>query len=222
MKKKKTFVFGLALFSIITTGCVDKDYGPDEKYDKLTTPTNVVSTYKQGDSSHESKPLEETKIVRLHYRRKDDTDNNRKVYEPWNIWAWDITNGGNGDAYNFTHYDNYGVYVNLDLNTIGGGQAIESLGFIVRTDNWAKDPDGDRSIEINKTSPGGIQDVYVRSGDITLFTTPQNARKSSVDCATMDSFNDISVFFKPITKEFKAYPKRSLYIPVLEYHQLHP
>ena len=85
MKKKKTFVFGLALFSIITTGCVDKDYGPDEKYDKLTTPTNVVSTYKQGDSSHESKPLEETKIVRLHYRRKDDTDNNRKVYEPWNI-----------------------------------------------------------------------------------------------------------------------------------------
>ena len=208
MKKKKTFVFGLALFSIITTGCVDKDYGPDEKYDKLTTPTNVVSTYKQGDSSHESKPLEETKIVRLHYRRKDDTDNNRKVYEPWNIWAWDITNGGNGDAYNFTHYDNYGVYVNLDLNTIGGGQAIESLGFIVRTDNWAKDPDGDRSIEVNKTSPGGIQDVYVRSGDITLFTTPQNALKSSVDCAIMDSFNDISVFFKPITKEFKAYPKR--------------
>ena len=208
MKKKKTFVFGLALFSIIATGCVDKDYGPDEKYDKLTTPTNVVSTYKQGDSSHESKPLEETKIVRLHYRRKDDTDNNRKVYEPWNIWAWDITNGGNGDAYNFTHYDNYGVYVNLDLNTIGGGQAIESLGFIVRTDNWAKDPDGDRSIEVNKTSPGGIQDVYVRSGDITLFTTPQNALKSSVDCAIMDSFNDISVFFKPITKEFKAYPKR--------------
>ena len=208
MKKKKTFVFGLALFSIITTGCVDKDYGPDEKYDKLTTPTNVVSTYKQGDSSHESKPLEETKIVRLHYRRKDDTDNNRKVYEPWNIWAWDITNGGNGDAYNFTHYDNYGVYVNLDLNTIGGGKAIESLGFIVRTDNWAKDPDGDRSIEVNKTSPGGIQDVYVRSGDITLFTTPQNALKSSVDCAIMDSFNDISVFFKPITKEFKAYPKR--------------
>ena len=208
MKKKKTFVFGLALFSIITTGCVDKDYGPDEKYDKLITPTNVVSTYKQGDSSHESKPLEETKIVRLHYRRKDDTDNNRKVYEPWNIWAWDITNGGNGDAYNFTHYDNYGVYVDLDLNIIGGGQAIESLGFIVRTDNWAKDPDGDRSIEVNKTSPGGIQDVYVRSGDITLFTTPQNALKSSVDCAIMDSFNDISVFFKPITKEFKAYPKR--------------
>ena len=208
MKKKKTFVFGLALFSIITTGCVDKDYGPDEKYDKLITPTNVVSTYKQGDSSHESKPLEETKIVRLHYRRKDDTDNNRKVYEPWNIWAWDITNGGNGDAYNFTHYDNYGVYVDLDLNTIGGGQTIESLGFIVRTDNWAKDPDGDRSIEVNKTSPGGIQDVYVRSGDITLFTTPQNALKSSVDCAIMDSFNDISVFFKPITKEFKAYPKR--------------
>ena len=208
MKKKKTFVFGLALFSIITTGCVDKDYGPDEKYDKLTTPTNVVSTYKQGDSSHESKPLEETKIVRLHYRRKDDTDNNRKVYEPWNIWAWDITNGGNGDAYNFTHYDNYGVYVDLDLNIIGGGQTIESLGFIVRTDNWAKDPDGDRSIEVNKTSPGGIQDVYVRSGDITLFTTPQNALKSSVDCAIMDSFNDISVFFKPITKEFKAYPKR--------------
>ena len=208
MKKKKTFVFGLALFSIIATGCVDKDYGPDEKYDKLTTPTNVVSTYKQGDSSHESKPLEETKIVRLHYRRKDDTDNNRKVYEPWNIWAWDITNGGNGDAYNFTHYDNYGVYVDLDLNIIGGGQAIESLGFIVRTDNWAKDPDGDRSIEVNKTSPGGIQDVYVRSGDITLFTTPQNALKSSVDCAIMDSFNDISVFFKPITKEFKAYPKR--------------
>ena len=44
MKKKKTFVLGLALFSIITTGCVAKDYGPDKKYNKLTTPTNVVST----------------------------------------------------------------------------------------------------------------------------------------------------------------------------------
>lgn len=210
MKKKRLLTLALIPLMLISTACngVDPEYGPDEKTVSLVPPTNVYNKYAAPDVTHETSPLAETTKVRMHYRRNDDSDNNRQVYDPWNIWAWDISNGGNGDAYDFTNYDDYGVYVDLDLSVIGGGKKVTSLGFIVRTDNWSKDPDGDRSIEINEQSPGGIQDVYVKSRDTTIFTTANNALKSTIDCAIMESFTDISVYFKPLTKEFKTYPKR--------------
>lgn len=210
MKKTKLLTLALTGLLLFTScsGNGNDDYGPDEETVSLTEPENVISKYAKGNEDHLSKALTATKYVRLHYRRLDDSSNDRAVYEPWNIWAWDITNGGNGDAYDFTHYDSYGVYVDLDLNVISSGNPITELGFIVRTDNWSKDPDGDRTIEINETSNGGIQDVYVKSADSTIFDTATNALKSTIDCAVMRSFSEIDVYFKPLAKTFKAYPKR--------------
>ena len=210
MKAKKLLTLTLLPLMMLTScgNKIDPEYGPDEEVATLTAPSNVISKYKQGNEDHLSKAESTTKYVRIHYRRKDDTENNRAVYEPWNIWGWDMTNGGNGDAYDFTHYDNYGVYVDLDLSVIGGGKTVSTVGFIVRTDNWAKDPDGDRSIEVNPTSKGGIQDVYVKTNDSTIFDSANNALKSTISSVIMESFTEASVYFKPITSGFKAYPKR--------------
>ena len=187
---------------------IDDEYGPDDETIKLEPGKDVISKYAMGNDDFLQEELKDTKFVRLHYHRNDDTDNNRSVYEPWNIWAWDIENGGAGEAYDFTHHDNYGVYVDLDLDVISSGKSTSSIGFIVRTDNWSKDPDGDRTIEIDSKSPGGVQDVYVKSNDATIFTSASNAMKSTISSAILRTMNTVDVYFKPQKNTFKAYVKR--------------
>ncbi len=203
----------ILLASLILGGCNNAGEGPDDVPLKLVPAGNVISKYKKDDTDYASLPDAETKIVRLHYRRTDDTENDRSSYQPWNVWAWDMTNGGNGAAYEFTGYDDYGVYADLDLNVIGDGKKIDKLGFIVRTENWTKDPDGDRSIDINETSPGGLQNVYVRTAEATVFDNQENACKSIVSYAMLKTANQISVYFKPLANDFKSYQKR-FYITV--------
>ena len=194
------------------------DEGPDDIPIKLEPAGNVIGKYTKDETDYASKPEEATKIVRLHYRRNDDNSNDRSCYEPWNVWAWDMTNGGNGAAYEFTGYDDYGVYADLDLAVISGGQSIEKLGFIVRTETWTKDPDGDRSIDILAQTPGGVQNVYVRTTESTVFETQDNALKSIVSYAMLWDGKTISVYFKPLSNEFKTYaPRFSMKLNGAEY-----
>lgn len=211
MKMKKRFTALLAALTAVVMlfpGCNKNADGPDEKPIELTPAGNVIAQYSKDDTDHASKPDADTKIVRLHYRRNDDFNNDRSCYTAWNVWAWDMTNGGNGDAYQFTGYDDYGVYADLDLGVISGGKPIDKLGFIVRTDNWSKDPDGDRSIDINAQSPDGIQEVYVRTAEPTVFYTLDSALKSIVSYAMLNDSKTISVYFKPISEEFRPYQTR--------------
>ena len=184
------------------------DEGPDDVAIQLEPAGNVIAQYSKDETDYASMPATATKTVRLHYRRNDDTDNNRASYTAWNVWAWDMTNGGNGAAYEFTGYDDYGVYADLDLALISGGQPIDKLGFIIRTDTWQKDPDGDRSIDILPETPGGVQNVYVRTTESTVFDTQDNALKSIVSYAMLWDGKTISVYFKPLSNEFKSYEPR--------------
>ncbi|MBO4872531.1 MAG: type I pullulanase [Lachnospiraceae bacterium] len=184
------------------------DEGPDDVPIRLEPAGNVVDRYTKDETDYASMPLADTKTVRLHYRRNDDTGNDRSSYAPWNVWAWDMTNGGNGAAYEFTGYDDYGVYADLDLMLISGGQEISKLGFIVRTDSWSKDPDGDRSIDILPQTAGGIQNVYVRTTESTVFDTQENALKSIVNYTMLRDSKTINVYFKPLTNEFRSYSPR--------------
>ena len=211
MKTKRflsLFLCCLFAVTVILSGCASSDEGPDDTPIQLTPAGSVISKYSKDDTDYASLPAENTKTVRLHYRRNDDTNNDRSSYQAWNVWAWDMTNGGNGAAYEFTGYDDYGVYADLDLGIIADGKAIDKLGFIVRTDTWSKDPDGDRSIDINETSPGGLQNVYVRTAESTVFDTQENACKSIVSYAMLKSSNTLSVYFKPLSNEFKSYKPR--------------
>ena len=211
MKRAKFFIQAVALLTVLLlllSGCGKAEEGPDDKPTELTPAGNVIAKYTLDPTDYSSMPLSETTHVRLHYRRNDDTLNDRACYDPWNVWAWDMTNGGNGDAYDFTGYDDYGVYADLDLKLISGGKDIEKLGFIVRTDNWSKDPDGDRSIDIEAQTPGGIQNVYVRTTESTVFYTQENACKSIVSYVMLSDAKTVSVYFKPLSSEFKAYAPR--------------
>ncbi|MBR6920931.1 MAG: hypothetical protein IKH51_01930, partial [Clostridia bacterium] len=211
MKAKRflsLFLCCIFVLTVVLSGCTSSDEGPDDVPIQLTPAGSVISKYTKDDKDYASLPAENTKTVRLHYRRNDDSNNDRSSYQAWNVWAWDMTNGGNGAAYEFTGYDDYGVYADLDLNVIADGKAIDKLGFIVRTDTWSKDPDGDRSIDINETSPGGLQNVYVRTAESTVFDTQENACKSIVSYAMLKSSNTLSVYFKPLSNEFKSYKPR--------------
>ncbi len=182
--------------------------GPDDVAIELTPAGDVIAQYSKDETDHSAASNAETKTVRLHYRRNDDFKNDRSCYTPWNVWAWDMTNSGNGAAYPFTGYDDYGVYADLDLAVISGGQPISLLGFIVRTDTWSKDPDGDRSIEIEPETPDGIQDVYVRTSESTVFYTQDSALKSTVSYALLRSESTVSVYFKPLSNDFVPYRSR--------------
>ncbi len=197
----------LLILSLI--GCRTSKEGPDEKPVKLESAGTAISKYAKDETDHSKEPAEATKIVRLHYRRNDDSTNDRSCYEPWNVWAWDMNGGGDGGAaYEFTGYDDYGVFVDLDLNVLSGGNGTDCIGFIIRTDNWSKDPDGDRSIEIEPQTPGGIQEVYVRTTESTVFDTQENALKSIISYAMLRDGRTISVYFKPLSGDFKAYAPR--------------
>ena len=211
MRKRKTLIMLLAVsfvLSLLFTGCKKVDEGPDDKPTELVPAGNVIDKYKKDDTDYSQKALEKTRIVRLHYRRNDDNNNDRSSYVAWNVWAWDMTNGGNGAAYEFTGYDDYGVWCDLDLAVISDNKEIDKLGFIVRTDTWSKDPDGDRSIDIEPESPSGIQNVWVRTAEATVFETQENACKSIVSYSMLRSFNTISVYFKPLANDFKPYLPR--------------
>lgn len=215
--KKRNILF-LIPFLVLGSACGEQpnsssenfvdDYGPDEEGGTLVPPTDVYSKYEKGNQNHESESKRETATLRIHYRRNDDSKNNRQVYDPWNIWAWDAGNGGNGDKYDFTHYDDYGVYVDIDLSVIGEGKDVSKVGFLVRTDNWAKDPDNDRFVTIEETSNGGIQDIYVKSADSTIFDSPNNALKSTISSAILKDLQNVNVYFKPLSKGFRTYSKR--------------
>lgn len=213
MRTKKFWFIALiclAAGAILFAACSrqPEDEGPDDVPIQLVPAGDVIDKYSRDDIDYSSLPEETVKTVRLHYRRNDDTANDRSSYQAWNVWAWDMTNGGNGAAYEFTGYDDYGVYADLDLAVISGGKEIEKLGFIVRTDTWSKDPDGDRSIDIAEKTPGGLQNVYVRTAESTVFDTQENACKSIVSYAALRTGDRISVYFKPLSNDFKPYAPR--------------
>ena len=228
MKSKRCLAALLALLLTLLAGCGEGspatgetpeeapaaepteavDEGPDDVPIELVPAGDVIARYTFDETDYAALPEEDTKTVRLHYRRNDDTENNRASYEPWNVWAWDMANGGSGAAYDFTGYDDYGVYADLDLAVISGGKGTDRLGFIVRTDNWSKDPDGDRSIEVLPRTPGGVQNVYVRTTESTVFDTQENALKSIVSYALLRDAHTIGVYFKPLAESFRPYAPR--------------
>lgn len=87
--------------------------------------------------------------VRVHYHRNDGD------YTPWSIWMWGT---GEGTDNPFTGEDEYGVYLEYTA-----GVDIEELGFIVRTQEWTKDFDGDQFIDLRTVTTETL-DVYIESG----------------------------------------------------------
>lgn len=88
-------------------------------------------------------------IIQLHYHRDDGN------YDGWSVWMWE--EGGDGADYELADVD--GEKVASMVVTPG----TSSVGFIVRTADWAKDVDADQFIDISEMVSGTV-DIYVESG----------------------------------------------------------
>lgn len=87
--------------------------------------------------------------LKLHYHREDGN------YDGWDVWLWEV--GGEGGGFPFAEED--GEMVATKEITPG----ITSVGFIVRTEDWTKDFDGDQFIDISEMVSGTVH-IYVESG----------------------------------------------------------
>ena len=90
--------------------------------------------------------------VNFHYLRDDGN------YDTWSIWTWTDSDGWSTDFVDGG--DEKGA-----VATVTVPDGATSLGFIVRKGNWvAKDPDGDRTLDIGAVVSGTI-DVYCKTGE---------------------------------------------------------
>ena len=177
MRKSKILIAFMALFAVLLPGCKSNN-NPSSKQAEITL-------FEKGDNNaHLQEEEKATDAIRFHYHRKND-DGTRSVYRKWQIWAWDITNGGNGSAHTFTHYDDYGVYVDINLNEISDKQ-VKVLGFIVAiTSDWTKDVGVDRDIEIPEKAKGGKLDVYLMTGIEKIYYDAESPLKNSISMAVL-------------------------------------
>lgn len=88
-------------------------------------------------------------VIKLHYHREDAN------YEGWDVWMWEV--GAEGAGYAFAEED--GEMVATKVVTPG----ITSVGFIVRTQDWTKDFNGDQFIDVAEMVSGTVH-IYVESG----------------------------------------------------------
>jgi pullulanase len=114
------------------------------------------------------------KKVIIHYQRVSGN------YNPWNVWMW--YEGASGQAYEFAKdgntylTDSYGAYGEWTLPASG---SASSVGFIIRTNNWDKDPDGDRFItqfkDVNGTQTA---EVWLKSGSKFIWGKQPSSQPS--------------------------------------------
>ncbi|MBW7476139.1 type I pullulanase [Paenibacillus oenotherae] len=103
-----------------------------------------------------------TKAI-VHYKKDPSSK------ESWNLWGW--PEGGDGAVYQFNSEDAWGQVGEILLDG-----DVKRVGFIVRTDEWKKDGDQDRYVEIK----GGVGEVWIKGGDGTVYTSPPDGEYRTV------------------------------------------
>ncbi|MFG0306698.1 MAG: type I pullulanase [Phycisphaerales bacterium JB040] len=129
----------------------------------------------EGSSAPLVQPRASTEVTVTYIRPDRD-------YDGWNLWVW--PENGEGGRIDFTDITEAGATV-----TIPWANASTRLGFIVRRGEWAeKDIDHDRMID-----PSTQSDVYLLSGDPTVYTRPDQIDFSTrVTGAFLDSADDVT------------------------------
>ena len=138
--------------------------------------------------------------VAFHYHRDDDE------YQGWNLWIW--PSGGNGDVYEFNYDDDYGKIAYYPIST---WSSPNELCFIVRTNSWDKDPDGDRSVFFDTSVPDskGIYHYYLYTGDSTIYDNPETPLEGIVKTARFVNTSKISVSASLGIKKVEIYEEET-------------
>ena len=161
----------------------------------LVPPTSVVSEYTYDDTDISTLPVKAVDTIRFHYHRTDDTDNDRAAYSGWGIWAWDLTNGGNGEFYKFDKADIYGVYVDVPATAINPTMPLKEVGFLVALISkvnggytwYGKDPDSDRLCDASGEAPGGVKQVYTITKNAKVYDDPTTPLKPYISYARVSN-----------------------------------
>ncbi len=138
--------------------------------------------------------------INIHYSRPDND------YSKWALWLWDFPSG-QGDEYDFNGSDDYGAVASYALST--WGDSMKSLGFIVKSKgSWdKKDPDGDRSINFEDLTmdENEAYHIYLKSGDETVYLTPEGKVQVKVLSAEFITDKRISVHANAPIKSYEIY-----------------
>ncbi len=132
----------------------------------------------------------------IHYHRNDDN------YAGWNLWLWE--DGKDGAAYEFQGQDSFGVWGKYDFGTWSDQTGVN---FIVRTNDWAKDPDGDRRINYSQFeyNDEGDLHVYLLTADERIYSDPDDALLPKVTAAKFTAFNQVSIQASMAISDYKIY-----------------
>ena len=134
----------------------------------LTAMTGLVSI-----DAAPSQAATDKKVI-IHYQRQSAS------YNPWNVWMW--YEGAAGQAFEFAKdgntylTDSFGAYGEW---TLPGSGSAQSVGFIIRTANWDKDPDGDRFITQFKDVNGTpTAEIWLKSGSKFIWAKQPSSQPS--------------------------------------------
>ncbi|MCR5742018.1 MAG: hypothetical protein K6G38_06140, partial [Gammaproteobacteria bacterium] len=201
MKVRKFLIailFSLVMISLV--GCGKTTTAKTTTGVELHPESNEYYEYDNTDVSKLA--LEATKTIRVHYVRDDNTGD-YSCYKRWYLWCWDSANGQGGAWYSFTKCDDYGVFMDLSISTVTNGKASNKLGFIVAQNDWSgKDVENDRYIDINESSAGGIQHIYLVQGVDKVFDSAVAAVSDSLDYALLRNSKKALVIFRTLKSDF--------------------
>ena len=149
------------------TWAKDPNESPDRFID-LAASGNTHIWLKSGDATvYTYNPHRE---VVIHYNRPDGE------YGDWNVWSW-VQTGGEGavtglsNPTEFNGEDDFGKKLTFTITDT----SITKLGFIIRTNDWAKDPNDspDRFIDL---AAKGTTEIWLKSGDLNVYTADPRGR----------------------------------------------
>ena len=154
-EKELSVIYDEVSKGIATLCGVVKNVERIQQNEPVVVETEVVEEPEVVVEEEQTVTREKPVTVRVHYHREDGD------YAPWSVWMWGT---GDGTDNAFTGEDDFGVYLEYVADV-----DVLDLGFIVRTQDWKKDFDGDQFIDLRNITTE-TYDIYIESG-VEGFTT---------------------------------------------------
>lgn len=195
MKKSKKIIAGLLTLSslCIMTSCNENNVVPDPEPEP--SPSDLVNP-----------PTYDEDSVSIHYYRKD------RKFSNWALWLW--AENKEGKEYTFNGVDDYGAVAAYPISTFDLGTT--KLGVIVKSaGSWSsKDPDGDRFIDFSnlKKDSNNIYHIYLRSGDSSMYDSPDFTVSDEIKSAVFANENIITIVGSNEISSYKLYENNKLIV----------
>lgn len=208
MKKNKLIFLSLvATMGFGLFGC-NPTSEPTTSSPSTSEPTTVV----QPGDEYVTPPSYDEDSVWFHFHRPDH------AYEGWGLWLWEVSKDESvhyafDTFFEFNGRDEYGAICAQPLS-LWSDLNENKIGIIVRDAAWAKDPDGDRFIDLYSEftkDENGIYHVYLVSGDHNIYDSTAGKDSDIINSAAFVSTKRILVRVNHALEWFKFYENDVLF-----------